>query len=130
MKLNAVEVCTSNMAATLKFYELLGFEFPQLRGDEQHVDSLVNQGSVRLMIDKKEVAKEIIGSFPIPSNYSSFCIEYDSPEEVNKIVGKVKMLGFMVVKEPWDAFWGQRYAIIEDPDGYKIDLYAALKSSL
>ena len=33
--------------------------------------------------------------------------------------------GFAVVKEPWDAFWGQRYAIVSDPDGYTIDLFAA-----
>lgn len=129
MKLNAVEVCTSNMAATLKFYELLGFEFPKLKGDEQHVDAIVNEGSARLMIDKKELAKEIIGEEPIPSNYSSFCIEYDTPEEVDQVAEKVKAAGFNIVKKPWDAFWGQRYAIVEDPDGYKVDLYAALKSS-
>ncbi len=30
------------------------------------------------------------------------------------------------VKEPWDAFWGQRYAVIADPDGNTVDLFAAL----
>jgi uncharacterized glyoxalase superfamily protein PhnB len=29
-------------------------------------------------------------------------------------------------KEPWDAFWGQRYAQLQDPDGTFIDLYAPL----
>jgi len=28
--------------------------------------------------------------------------------------------------EPMDAFWGQRYAQVQDPDGTVIDLYAAL----
>ena len=27
-------------------------------------------------------------------------------------------------KEPWDAFWGQRYAVVKDPDGNHIDLFA------
>lgn len=39
---------------------------------------------------------------------------------------KIVQTGFKVVKEPWDAFWAQRYCIVEDPDGYKIDLYAKL----
>jgi hypothetical protein len=29
-------------------------------------------------------------------------------------------------KEPWDAFWGQRYAEVLDPDGNLIDLFAPL----
>ena len=29
-------------------------------------------------------------------------------------------------KAPWDAFWGQRYAMIRDPDGNEVDLFAPL----
>jgi len=32
-------------------------------------------------------------------------------------------------KEPWDAFWGQRYAQVKDPDGTVIDLFATLPQS-
>ena len=28
--------------------------------------------------------------------------------------------------DPFDAFWGQRYATVLDPDGNPVDLYAAL----
>jgi uncharacterized glyoxalase superfamily protein PhnB len=31
--------------------------------------------------------------------------------------------------EPWDAFWGMRYAVIHDPDGNGIDLFATLPGS-
>jgi uncharacterized glyoxalase superfamily protein PhnB len=27
---------------------------------------------------------------------------------------------------PWDAFWGQRYATVLDPDGNQVDLFAPL----
>jgi uncharacterized glyoxalase superfamily protein PhnB len=27
-------------------------------------------------------------------------------------------------EEPWDAFWGQRYAQLRDPNGVAVDLYA------
>ena len=29
-------------------------------------------------------------------------------------------------KEPWDAYWGQRYASVKDPDGNQVDLFAPL----
>jgi uncharacterized glyoxalase superfamily protein PhnB len=34
--------------------------------------------------------------------------------------------GFSGHLEPWDAFWGQRYASLQDPDGTTVDLFAAL----
>lgn len=30
------------------------------------------------------------------------------------------------VKAPHDAPWGQRYAVVRDPDGNHVDLYAVL----
>ena len=32
--------------------------------------------------------------------------------------------GYEGHKEPWDAFWGHRYAIVHDPDGNGVDLFA------
>ena len=34
--------------------------------------------------------------------------------------------GYEGEKPPWDAFWGQRYALLGDPDGVRVNLYAAL----
>jgi uncharacterized glyoxalase superfamily protein PhnB len=34
--------------------------------------------------------------------------------------------GATIHLEPWDAFWGMRYASLRDPDGNAIDLYAQL----
>jgi len=34
--------------------------------------------------------------------------------------------GHTAHKEPWDAFWGQRYARVIDPDGNVVDLFAPL----
>jgi uncharacterized glyoxalase superfamily protein PhnB len=28
--------------------------------------------------------------------------------------------------KPWDAFWGMRYAVVHDPDGNGVDLFAQL----
>ena len=34
--------------------------------------------------------------------------------------------GYQGYKAPWDAFWGQHYAVVVDPDGNLIDLFASL----
>lgn len=127
MKLNAVGVTSSNIRKSVEFYSVLGFEFPTFNEDEQHIES--TSGDVaKLMIDSKNIVKDIIRQEPKPGNHSSFAIQYDSSREVDDIVQKIKTAGFTVVKEPWDAFWGQRYAIVADPDGYKVDLYASLST--
>lgn len=126
MKLNAVGVTTSDFKKTITFYTILGFKFNKHNEGDDHLDSIPEEGSIRLMIDTKSLVEEIIGEEPMHGNHSAFALEYDSPEEINEIVQKLKSEGFTVVKEPWDAFWGQRYAIVADPDGYKVDLYAAL----
>ena len=60
-------------------------------------------------------------------NQVSLAFECESPAEVDEIYARVTEAGFEGEKEPWDAFWGQRYALLGDPDGVRINLYAALE---
>ena len=50
----------------------------------------------------------------------------DSPEEVDALHAKVVAAGYQSFKEPWCAFWGQRYAIVKDIDGNLLSLFATL----
>jgi len=126
MKINAVAVASSDIKRTIEFYSLLGFEFADIKDTDQHIEPAAVDNSARLMIDSKELLEEITGEDPLPGNHSSFAIQYDSPGEIDEVCKHIREAGFEVVKEPWDAFWGQRYAVVQDPDGYKIDLYAYL----
>ncbi len=127
MKLNAVGVTSTNLKHSVEFYSLLGFQFPDFKEDEQHVEATSHEGA-RLMIDAASMIKDIMGEVPKPGNHSAFAVQYDSPEEVNEVARKVQEAGFTIAKEPWDAFWGQRYAVVKDPDGYMVDLYAQLST--
>ena len=126
MRLDAVSVTSGDLARSAKFYTLLGFRFPDFKADTQHLEPMTAEGEVRLMIDDKTLMKSIIGKEPTPSNHSSFAIKCTSPAEVDGVVARIRAAGFSVVKEPWDAFWGQRYAIVADPEGYMVDLFAPL----
>lgn len=126
MKLNAVAITSSDIKRSIQFYEILGFQFPKFKDDEQHTESIVQDNETKLMIDSEKLSTELLGEKPFPSNHSSFAIEFDSAEEVNEIAKEVEKNGFVVNKYPWNAFWGQRYCVVEDPDGYKLDLYSKL----
>jgi catechol 2,3-dioxygenase-like lactoylglutathione lyase family enzyme len=41
----------------------------------------------------------------------------DSREEVDALVASLVATGVAVQQEPYDAFWGARYAVVSDPDG-------------
>jgi len=126
MKLNAVGVNAKNLKDSVAFYEILGFKFPQFTDDEGHVENIHSDIETKLMIDTFESVTSILGEEPRPSNHSSFAIEYDSPEELNRVVENLKQNNFKIFKEPWDAFWGQRYSIVQDPSDYIVDLYTDL----
>ena len=48
----------------------------------------------------------------------------ESPAEVDALYQHVTEAGYEGYKAPWDAFWGQRYAVVTDPDGSHVDLFA------
>ncbi len=124
MRLDAVSVTSRDMAKSVAFYSLLGFEFPKFEPGEKHIEPITKQGDVRLMIDSFDLITSILGVEPKPPTHSSFAMLCETPAEVDTCVTQVKAAGFTVVKEPWDAFWGQRYAIVADPDGYLVDVFA------
>lgn len=124
--LDAVGVTARDLRATTRFYALLGFRFAEIGDDDHHVEAETAPGAVRLMIDSAELAASLIGEAPRPGNGSAFALLCDSPAEVDAAVARVQAAGGKVVTAPFDAFWGQRYATVADPDGYKIDLFAPL----
>ena len=125
-KLDAVAITTTNMAKTVAFYEILGFEFPDWSAEDRHVEPVTKPGEVRLMIDTAELMEQLTGARPVPPNHSSFALVCESVEEVNALAEALRSAGHRITTEPWDAFWGQRYATVKDPDGYTMDLFAAL----
>lgn len=130
IRLDAVAVSSTDMGRTVAFYELLGFTFPEWGAEDKHVEPVAKPGEVRLMIDTAELMEQLIGHKPVPPNHSSFAMLCDTPAEVDAVADTLKSAGHVITVEPWDAFWGQRYATVKDPDGYQIDLFAALSSDV
>jgi uncharacterized glyoxalase superfamily protein PhnB len=124
-ELNAVGIAVSNMAESIRFYRALGLDVPETPG-EGHVDAFLPNG-VRFMLDGEDVMRSFMPEWTRENgNQISIALECASPAEVDEVHGRVVAAGFDSEKDPWDAFWGQRYALLIDPDGVRVSLYAAL----
>jgi catechol 2,3-dioxygenase-like lactoylglutathione lyase family enzyme len=128
--LNGIGLAVADMATSLTFYRRLGLEFPAGAENEPHVEAGL-PGGIRLMLD----THALLASFdpdhssggPVKDGASLAFLCADSAE-VDSQHADLVAAGRTSVKEPWDAPWGQRYAILRDPDGYQVELFAWLKS--
>ena len=124
-QLNAVGIVVSDMASSIRFYRLLGLDVPETP-DEGHVDTFLPNG-VRFMLDSEEVVRSFRPDWARETgNQLSLAFECADAAEVDACYARAVDAGFEGEKEPWDAFWGQRYAQLRDPDGIPVDLYATL----
>jgi uncharacterized glyoxalase superfamily protein PhnB len=125
-QLNAMGIVASDMAESIRFYRTLGLDMPETP-DEGHVEASMSNG-MRLMLDKEEVILSFNSDWKrATGNQVSLAFECGSPAEVDELYARITEAGFHGEKEPWDAFWGQRYAQLQDPDGVPVDLFAALE---
>ena len=123
--LNAIGIVTSDMARSIRLYRLLGVELPETP-EEGHVDTLLPNG-IRFMLDtEREVRKFDPQWRRETGNQLGLAFECQDPAQVDEVHADLIEAGFHEDKEPWDAFWGQRYAQVRDPDGVTVALYAPL----
>jgi len=123
--LNAIGIVASDVARSIAFYRLLGLDFPET-SDGGHIEATLPNGS-RLMLDAEDVIRSFRPEWTRETgNQLALAFECASPAEVDELWARVRDAGFQAEKEPWDAFWGQRYAQLRDPDGVPVDLYAPL----
>jgi uncharacterized glyoxalase superfamily protein PhnB len=122
--LNAIGIVSSDTARSVRFYRLLGVDFPE--DEEGHIEATLPSG-VRFMLDAEHVVRSFRPDWTREvGNQLALAFECASPAEVDEVYARVVEAGFQGEKTPWDAFWGQRYAQLRDPDGVPVDLYASL----
>lgn len=114
------------MKKALAFYRLLGLKIPEPAEGEDHV-GITLPGGMQLMWDTEELIKSFDPDWTRPNGTRvGLAFECASPDEVNALHAHAVAAGYESHKAPWDAFWGQRYAQLRDPDGTSVDLFAAL----
>ncbi len=127
--LDLVGMVVGDMAASLAFYRRLGLEIPAEADTEGHVEARLPSG-LRLAWDTEEVVKSFDRTWEPPSGGHRVGLAFlcTSPQDVDDTFRQLVESGAGGHLEPWDAFWGQRYAVVVDPDGNHVDLFAPLET--
>ncbi|MGH3094372.1 MAG: VOC family protein [Streptosporangiales bacterium] len=111
-----IELVVSNMPASLAFYRRLGVDVPADADDQPHVDA--DLGGIRIAWDTEETIRSFDRAWSPPSGGHRVALAF-----------ALTAAGYEGHLEPWDAPWGMRHAVVHDPDGTTVDLFAPLPAS-
>jgi catechol 2,3-dioxygenase-like lactoylglutathione lyase family enzyme len=127
--MDVVELVVADMARSLAFYRLLGFDLPASADAESHVEGTL-PGGLRIAWDTIDTIRSFDPDWSPPSGAPRMSLAFacDDPAEVDSTYERLVAAGYEGHHAPWDAVWGMRYAIVHDPDGNGVDLFATLPS--
>jgi uncharacterized glyoxalase superfamily protein PhnB len=124
---SAVGVVAADMASTLAFYRRLGLDIPADADTAPHAEVTL-PGGLRLLFDTEETVRSFHpGWTPVAgAGRIGMAFAVSDAAGVDALYADLIGAGYHGELEPFDAFWGQRYATVQDPDGNGVDLFAPL----
>ncbi len=127
VKLNVIGLVVSDMATSLAFYRRLGLDVPSEADSAEHVEVELG-GDLKLAFDTDATfASFDPGHRPVRGpGRGALVFQADSPAGVDQLYAELTEAGYQGHLAPFDGFWGQRYAIVLDPDGSRVEIYASL----
>jgi catechol 2,3-dioxygenase-like lactoylglutathione lyase family enzyme len=125
--LAVIELTVADMGRSLAFYRGLGLDIAAEADNQPHAEVTL-PGGLRLLWDTVDNIKSFDPDWVPPQGGTRMALgfECDSPADVDETYAQLVDAGYEGHKQPWDAVWGMRYAMIRDPDGNGVDLFAAL----
>ena len=126
-RFDSIGLVARDLPATLAFYRRLGLDIPAAADSEDHVEVTL-AGGVRLLFDPVTTIASFDPSFDPDGDLggTSLAFACDDAAEVDRAHADLIGAGYRSHLDPFDAFWGQRYATVTDPDGNHVDLFAPL----
>ena len=126
--LDQINIVASDLDATVGFYRLLGIDLRDpirtAGGEPFHASSAPSAGAL-LEADSPRFARVWNRGWsdePDVSGRVLIGLRVADRAEVDRLAGEAGSAGYRVLQPPHDAFWGARYAIVEDPDGIAVGL--------
>jgi uncharacterized glyoxalase superfamily protein PhnB len=130
--LDQVNIISGDLQRSLDFYRLLGAVFPRplpnSSGQLFHVNSEPHDGA-RLELDSAEFAPVWNAGWAGRADLQGRIVlgfRIATREGVDQRFKSLTSAGYRELQPPFDAFWGARYAIVEDPDGIAIGLMSPI----
>src|SRR5262245_30521143 len=121
-----IGIVVGDIPRSIGFYRLLGLDIPEPEPGRPYAD-VVTPNGYRISWNAVSMAKELDPGWVEPVGHRmELAFKCERPAEVDALYAKVVEAGHAGHRAPWDAFWGQRYAIVVDPDGNHVSLFAPL----
>lgn len=129
VRLDLVGIVVADMGKALAFYRRLGVDVPATADGEPHVEVGL-PGGLRLAFDTEDTIRSFLPEWrpPTGGGRTSLAFVVPQPADVDALYAELTAAGHHGELAPFDAFWGQRYAVLHDPDGNAVDLFAPLAS--
>jgi catechol 2,3-dioxygenase-like lactoylglutathione lyase family enzyme len=126
-RFDMIGLVVADLSASLEFYRRLGLDIPETPADSPHAEITLPNG-LRIAWDPVSTIQSFDDGWAPPSGSHRVGLAFrcDSPADVDKTYESITAAGHPGHKAPWDAFWGQRYAMLLDPDGNSVELFADL----
>ena len=125
IELAVVELVVGDMAASLAFYRRLGLAAPAGSETEEHVEVEL-AGGLKVAFDTVATIRSFDPHWAAPTGGHRIALASRCADaaQVDAVYAEVVGAGHTGHLAPFDAFWGQRYAVVVDPDGNHVDLFA------
>jgi len=122
-----VNLVVSDMDAAMAFYRLLGVELDPATDNwppgsgARHVHAEEEAGAADFDLDNEPMAR-LWGDEGLAPGDTVVGFALATRDAVDEKYGELVAAGHKGRREPYDAFFGARYAIVEDPDGRPVGL--------
>ena len=120
-----VHLVVEDMDATVAFYRRLGLDIPDTEPAWQaHHRSATMPDGLGLDFDSHEFAQKWNLGWRSGGTSGACVVSFrlSSRAGVDELYQELTNAGSSAQQAPYDAFWGARYAIVEDPDGNAVGL--------
>ena len=118
------------MAAAMDFYRRAGLSVPHGADDQPHVELDLGNGA-HLGFSTAAVIAMYDSSWrgPSPSTATVLQFRLGSRAAVDEMYESLTRAGYRGHLAPFDAFWGNRYCEVDDPDGHAIGFHSPTDQS-
>ncbi|MGH8988474.1 MAG: VOC family protein [Acidimicrobiales bacterium] len=116
---------SKDMASTVAFYQRLGLTIPDTVPDfQEHHRSVEASGGIDIDFDSVEFARHWDRGWDGGMGVLNFTVT--SRQRVDEIYADLVGAGYRGQQEPYDAFWGARFAVVQDPDGNAVGVMSPI----
>lgn len=121
-----VHLAVRDMSASAVFYRMIGLPFPAELDHKDHVEVELG-GGAHLSFSEENIVRMYDPSWRTPQlpPASALQFELESREAVDALFDNLTAAGYHGHLSPIDAFWGSRYAEVDDPDGNIVGFHGA-----